>query len=95
MNYRQLRSDLLSVADTSDRWGAAMLVFFEVADELTRRGTICPDAWNYKAGAFGPPVAPRSFEYRIVCEASDADLQRLGASLNRWTDRLERAGESY
>lgn len=94
MNYRELKSELMMSFDSYDRWGSAMSMFFDVAEELYRRGEDIPEEWQFRAGA-GGVGEPETYEAEIINDADSADILRLGRVLHQYTNMLKRAGESY
>ena len=94
MNYRDMKFELMMGWDSGDRWGSAMGLFFDVAEELDRRDEDIPAEWGYRAGALGVGD-PESFEAEILTDADSDDILRLGRVLHRYTGMLDRAGHSY
>jgi hypothetical protein len=94
VTYRELKNELMMSWDSHDRWGSAMSLFFDVAEELHRRHGDTPDSWQFRPGALGVGE-PETYEAEIMTCADTPDLLRLGNVLYRYTGMLDRAGESY
>lgn len=94
MNYREMKFELMMGFDPGDRWGSSMGMFFDVCDELKRRDEDIPGEWGYRAGALGVGD-PETYEAEILAECDTDDITRLGYVLNRYTEKLRTAGESY
>lgn len=96
MSYRDLKTQLMMGFDPGDRWGSAMGMFFDVTEELDRRGADIPPAWGYRCGALGVGE-PETYDAEVITELNpdDEDLLRLGNVLHRYTGMLDRAGHSY
>lgn len=63
--------------DHGDPWGSTMTLWFECAEELTRRGEDVPEEWDYRAGlGIGETVS----EYAGIPTASVAWLRYAGNS---------------
>ena len=77
-----------------DPWGTAMGAFFDVAEELERRGGDQPTEWQYRSGANGPPEADENTMYDIT-EASTELLYSLGDLLYRYTNLCKYHGRDY
>lgn len=86
----QLRADL-----AGDQWGYSMGLFFDLCGELWSRGIEPPCEWGYSPGAASDPREPDSAFYEPCQTATNDDLLHTGAVLNRYVDRLRRAGLDY
>ncbi len=97
MSYSNLISDVKLAHDSGDAWGSAMGAFFDLTAELwTRDDAIVPDEWRYSPGAAGgDPRDPDSYFFEVFKSADTADLERLGAVLDRYTGMLRSAGRDY
>jgi len=92
----EIKYEYALYCDPGDRWGSAMVAFFDVAEELYRRAEYVPDEWRFSPGAAGPPdpeIEPPGFD--IVLESDSDALVAFGNILHRYTRQLDYLGESY
>lgn len=102
MNVKQQTRALLKefklVSDKCDRWGEALSLRFNIADEMNYREAV-PDSWEYGAAGLagaGDDVREReSYWYEILETMHSQSLINAFDVLERYTDRLERHGQSY
>jgi hypothetical protein len=101
LDFADLKADYRLQSDGGDPWGSAMSAFFQVANEMHRRGMDHPQEWKYHPGA-GRMEGPEDwtdentpgFAWECV-HATDDALEALGALLSRYIDKLRTAGHSY
>ncbi len=79
--------------DSGDPWGSVMKWRFNIADELSRRGSDIPASWEYRCGACGAPD-PEEGDFDLS-PVADADLVTFGDELAAEASALEAAGRSY
>lgn len=81
-----------------DAYGWCMSWWFACAETLDRNGEHVPDAWQYRAGAFGPPD-PESYEDECAeqthSEHGPAPLIYWGNVLRRYAHWCDLSGVSY
>jgi hypothetical protein len=92
--YKDIKYDAMMTHDSWDPWGWAMLWWFEVADEMTRRGLEIPQDWHYKPG-LDLERDEDSFEQETLGLADDDALEHFGNILARYARILERQGKDY
>ena len=92
--YKDIKHDAMLTWDSHDTWGWAMLWWFEVADEMTRRGLDTPADWRYKPG-LALNQDEDSYEAETLELADDDALEQFGRVLARYARILEHQGKSY
>ena len=92
--HRDIRNVLAADFD-GDRWGSAMSAWFDVADVIYHEGGPIPSSWQYRHS----PLCKGTEAYaRFGFAAHHAPLAAFyhaGEVLARYTETLERRGESY
>lgn len=85
------------VHDKTDPWGSAMAAYFDVCNELERRGEEVPAIHGYRCS----PMEPEDPDEYCVPEmslewATDPHvLRRFAECMRRYTEMLRKAGLSY
>jgi hypothetical protein len=93
--YKDIKHDAMLTWDSYDAWGWAMTWWFEVADEMTRRGLEVPQEWHYKPGLLDFATDAESYEQETLGLADDDALEQFGNILARYARILEHQGKSY
>lgn len=77
--------------DSGDPWGSVMRVAFSCAENLHRRESAVPSAWEFRPGL--------GYDDELIVwpytDYSETRLVELGNSAMELRDRLEAAGLSY
>ena len=101
LNLADLKRQYKLESDSYDPWGSCMGAFFQLADEMERRGIDHPAEWKYRPGAMGPGDPAEwteddepAFGWECV-HATDEALKSFGALLHRYCGLLEGSGRSY
>lgn len=81
-------------ADSGDPWGSVMGSWFDVAEEICRRGGACPESWLYRPGAMGPADAEGEFAL-MLADLNTGELVDLGRRLEAAADAVKAAGRDY
>lgn len=81
---------------STEPWGDAMHWWFTIADELYFRDpSLVPEHWKYRPSPLGPTNDDDDYATGIVKGMSDAELLRLGATMDRYARIIKRAGRDY
>ena len=79
-----------------DPWGVVMTAWFDVANELHFRDADIPGAWEFKPSPCEGDLREESSAFYEHCLNCDDDvLVEFGNLLQRYSEKLEQAGESY
>lgn len=87
--------------DVGDRWGTALLAWFDICEALTAVEFPVPTDWRYRPGAVQdrkPPASVLAGEIirDIETQMTAADeWVNVGRVLKRYVEACERAGLSY
>lgn len=79
--------------DPSDPHGSVMNWRFNIANELSRRGTNVPSKWEYKPGICGP-YEPYDWDYDLTTMET-VDLVTFGNLLYHFSGVIDKADMSY
>lgn len=91
----QIKPDINLTWDSGDKWGSAMMLFFDCASELYARGADIPPEWGYSPGLCDDPREEESYFYDIFKETEIDSLIRLGNILNRLCNIYKAQGLDY
>lgn len=94
-HYQNLRAEIKASA-SGDAWGWSMAWWFAIAGTLHDKGDDIPPEWHFRASPMGG-VSSDDFEAQTIAELaiSSPALVRMGNVLQRYTERLRRAGLDY
>jgi len=85
-SYSELKRAYKEAYNAGDPWGSNISALFNVSAELWHRGAHIP--WEYSPGMASDPREPDDYLYEACAGASDANLLRFGAVLNRFDEYL-------
>ncbi len=92
--YNDIKAEYKMSCD-GDGFGDCMGWMFPIAIELDVRGVGVPEAWQYRAGAFGSHHEPGCYVAEILHSYGDEILVQFGNVLARYQSKLHAAGLSY
>lgn len=94
--FRIAMGKLRDDADGSDMWGWGMGWLFDLCGFIMiERELRPPSEVQYRPGALGPDVTDDPWHRDIMRDLTDDQLMYCIKALHRYTDLLERNGESY
>lgn len=93
MKYADLKHEMRLGDLKYDPWGTCMQWFFTVAEVACFERDIDDSAWGFSPGMGSEPED--TWELGIVRDLNDADLERFGNFLNKYSSMLKHAGKDY
>ena len=81
--------------DRGDPWASTMSPFFEVAEELYRRGEEIPESWEFRPGVGVNEREPAFPWSTIFHDMSSEELRTFGNIVEMQSDLLKAEGKDY
>ena len=94
MNLHTLKQRLRESDYKGDSWGASMGALFDLAAVMALEGDSIPPAWGYSPGMGSPEIMDEVLGDWFEGIGTE-DRQLVGLYLDRLTNTLRNAGESY
>ena len=96
MNLQQFKAELKTTLDSYDKWGSAMIPYFECANHLYYKDSSkIPEHWQYSPGISDDPREEDDYFFELFDGCSIGELITIGNFLSRYTDLLDKNGHSY